>query len=300
VPQPGPVAAPLIGIAFIVVAQFVFVASDTIAKHLADEMSIVQVLWARYTFHALFLVAVTRPRAYRRLVWTRRPRLQIARSVSVLISSSAFYVALAYIPIATAGTISFTWPLLVTAMSVPLLGEKVGIRRWTAVCAGFVGVIVVMQPGAGILHWAVFMPLITALFYGLYQVLTRKVSGTDSPMTSLFYTAAVGALALNVAVPFYWTSPSLTEWVMMAGLGGCIVVGQFFVIRALALASASTLAPYGYVYLIGIALAGYLVFGNPPGLNTVIGGGIIAASGLFILFRERTLARQARDAGGTP
>lgn len=225
-------------------ASAMFVGSDSVAKHLAAEIAIVQILWARYTFHVLYLIALTKPRDYRRLIVSRAGALQFVRSFSILASSGCFYVALANIPLATAAAIGFTWPLVVTALSVPFLGERVGVRRWSAVVVGFAGALIIIRPGFGFVHWAALMPLGTALFYGIYQLCTRKVSRVDSPQTSLFYTAALGALLLNGSAPFYWQPPDAVGWMTMFGFGVLTILGQYFLIKALTLTPAAVLAPY--------------------------------------------------------
>ena len=155
--------APVAGIFFMLAASAVFVGSDSVAKHLSATFVVAQILWARYTFHLLYLAALTKPRDYRRLIATGAGRLQFVRSASILTSSLCFYVALKYIPLATAAAISFIWPLVVTALSVPLLGERVGIRRWLAVFVGLGGALVIIRPGFG------FFPLgrADAARYGL-------------------------------------------------------------------------------------------------------------------------------------
>ena len=287
--------APVAGILFMLAASAMFVASDSTAKYMSASFVVVQILWARYTFHLIYLTVLTKPRDYRRLVATGAGGLQFVRSFSILASSVCFYVALKYIPLATAAALSFTWPLVVTALSVLLLGERVGIRRWLAVVVGFGGAMIVIRPGFGIDHWAAFMPFGTALFYGLYQICTRKVSPVDSPQTSLFYTAVLGALVLNGVVPFYWQPPDATGWLLLLGLPVFSISGQYLIIRALTVTPAAVLAPYAYVYLVFAGFAGFLVFGDTPDGYTILGSVIITGSGLFIFFRERLAAHRARS-----
>ena len=287
--------APVAGILFMLAASAMFVASDSTAKYMSASFVVVQILWARYTFHLIYLTVLTKPRDYRRLVATGAGGLQFVRSFSILASSVCFYMALKYIPLATAAALSFTWPLVVTALSVLLLGERVGIRRWLAVVVGFGGAMIVIRPGFGIDHWAAFMPFGTALFYGLYQICTRKVSPVDSPQTSLFYTAVLGALVLNGVVPFYWQTPDATGWLLLLGLPVFSISGQYLIIRALTVTPAAVLAPYAYVYLVFAGFAGFLVFGDTPDGYTILGSVIITGSGLFIFFRERLAAHRARS-----
>ena len=285
--------APVAGILFMLAASAMFVASDSLAKFMSASFVVVQILWARYTFHLIYLTLLTKPRDYRRLIATGAGGLQFVRSFSILASSVCFYIALKHVPLATAAAVSFTWPLVVTALSVPLLGERVGFRRWMAVVVGFGGSLIVIRPGFGFDHWAAFMPFGTALFYGIYQICTRKVSPVDSPQTSLFYTAALGTLVLNGVAPFYWHTPDATGWLMMLGLAVFSISGQYLIIRALAVTPAAVLAPYAYVYLVFAGLAGFAVFGDKLDGYTIVGSLIITGSGLFVFFRERLVAHQA-------
>ena len=286
--------APLAGILFMLAASAVFVASDATAKYLSASFVVVQILWARYTFHLIYLTVLTKPRDYRRLIATGAGGLQFIRSFSILASSGFFYVALKYVPLATAAAVSFTWPLVVTALSVPLLGERVGFRRWLAVVVGFSGALIVIHPGFGFDQWEALLPLGTALFYGIYQIYTRKVSPVDSPQTSLFYTAALGALVLNGVAPFTWQTPDANGWLMLLGLAVFSISGQYLIIRALAVTPAAVLAPYAYIYLVFAAVAGFVVFGDKPDGYTIVGSLIITGSGLFIFFRERLVVHRAR------
>ena len=232
------------GIVLMLAAGFMFVLMDATAKHLAQTYSVTQVAWARYVFHM-----VTLPVLFGRHRWTavlRTPRLglQLARSVLLLASTFLFFLAVKFIPLADATAIGFVGPLLVTALSVPLLGERVGWRRWAAVIVGFAGVLVIIRPGFGMLHWAVVLPLLVAVCFALYQIGTRVLSRTDGWTTTLFYSASVGVVAMSAAVPFQWRTPDLAGWAAMAFLGLMGSLGHLAMIRAFAAAPASTLAPF--------------------------------------------------------
>jgi drug/metabolite transporter (DMT)-like permease len=228
---------------------------------------------------------------------TGRPGLQLVRSMLLLGSTFFFFLAVKFIPLASATAIGFVGPLLVTALSVPLLGETVGPRRWAAVAVGFVGVLVIIRPGPGMFsgtaHWAIALPLLVAVCFALYQISTRILSRTDSWTTTLFYSASVGAVVMSTLVPFHWRTPDLEGWAWMAVLGAIGGFGHSMMIKAFTAAPASSLAPFTYLQIIWSTAVGFLAFGDFPDGWTLLGAAIVAASGLYVLSRERRLRRGA-------
>lgn len=281
------------GILFMVTAGLSFVLMDATAKHLSQTYPVVQVVWARYLFHMLTLPLFLGGVRWAAVARTRRPGLQIARSVLLLASTFFFFLAVAFIPLATATSIGFVGPLLVTALSVPLLGETVGPRRWAAVIVGFAGVLIIIRPGPGMFgggaHWAMLLPLLVAVCFALYQISTRVLSRFDSWTTTLFYSASVGLVVMTALVPFHWRTPDLEGWAWMALLGAIGGFGHSMMIKAFAAAPASTLAPFTYLQLVWSTLIGWLAFGDFPDGWTLIGASIVAASGLYVLYRERRI-----------
>ena len=281
------------GILLMMLAGFLFVVMDTTAKYLSGTYPVAQIVWARYIFHLLTLPLLVGRGSWLAVLRTRRPGLQVLRSLFLLGSTFFFFLAVSYIPLATATAIGFVGPLLVTALSVPLLKEKVGVRRWAAVLIGFASVLVIIRPGAEVLHWAVFLPLLVAVCFALYQITTRILSTSDSSLTTLFYSGTAGAVVMTVLLPFQeWRTPDLQGWATMAFLGLAGSIGHFVMIRAFTHAPASSLAPFSYLTLVWATLTGFVVFGDLPDRWTVIGGVMLAASGLYVLYRERKL-RQA-------
>ena len=191
-------------------------------------------------------------------------------------------------PLADAYTITFTAPLLVTVFSIPWLGERVGWRRWSAVLAGFAGVLIVLRPGLGATHWALALPLIAALGFALYQILTRKVSAVpgESPLAMLFYLACVGTAIMTVLVPFFWQEVAPVDWLAMTAMGALGGLGHLILIRALTIAPASLLAPFVYSQIVWALVLGYLVFGDVPDRWMLVGCCVIVASGLYVFYRE--------------
>lgn len=227
-----------------------------------------------------------------RMVRTTRPALQLVRSSLLLFASALFVLALRYMPLADVITLNHSSPLLVTALSVPLLAEKVGWRRWAAVIVGFVGVLVVVRPGFTEMHWAVVLPLMTATAMAFYNISTRMLAATDSPMTTIFYTGLVGTLVSTLWVPFVWAVPDLWGWAGLVAMGVLGFVGHLAYIHAFRHAAPAFLAPMSYLGLAWGTLAGWALFGQLPDLGTFIGMGIIAGSGLYIIYRESIRRRQ--------
>ncbi len=220
--------------------------------------------------------------------------MQIGRSVLMLVSNMVFVMAIGRVPLATASAIGFTSPLIVTALSVPLLHESVGWRRWSAVLVGFAGALMVIRPGSGMHDPAVLLLLSSALAYALYQIATRWVGSHDNAATGIVFAALLGSLAMTFVLPFAWVMPhTLFDAALFCLLGVFGGVGHYLIIRAFQLGPAAVMAPLGYVELVGTATLGYLVFDNFPDLWTWIGAGVIIASGIYIAFRERR-RRQSR------
>ena len=274
-----------LGILLMMAGLALFTGGETIVKILAKDHEIAQIVWARYIFHALVTSTVFSRVNVFRLARTTRPRLHIARSALMLAATTLFFTSLRYLALADAIAISFVGPLLVTALSIPILKEQVGIRRWMAILVGFGGVLFIIRPGMGVMHWAAVLPLCTAVCYAFYQILTRIASRSDDTQTSLFWMSAFGVVVSSVAVPFFWTMPGPIEWVMMAALGTVYGLGHYLLIRGLEIAPASKLSPFLYTQIIWATLLGLVVFDQFPDGPTLIGGAIVIGSGLYIWWR---------------
>jgi drug/metabolite transporter (DMT)-like permease len=257
-------------------------------KLLTTNYPVVEIVWARFAGHFLTMVVVFLPSRGWRIFQAHRPAIQIARSFLLLGSTAFFVSAIGLVPLATASAIGFSSPIILTALSVPLLGESVGPRRWSAVLVGFVGVLVVVRPGSGLLAPATLLLLASSTCYALYQIATRRGGAHDSAETGIVYAALVGTIATSLLVPFAFEVPrSLTDALLFASLGVLGGVGHYFVIQAFRLGSAALLAPLGYLELVGTTTLGYLVFNSFPDSWTWAGGSLIVASGVYIAVRER-------------
>lgn len=270
------------------VAMFPFM--NAAVKLLTAHYPVMQIVWARFTGHLVVMLIVFLPRYGRRLLVTRRPAIQLGRSLLMLVSNLVFVIAIGRVPLATASAIGFTSPLLVTAMSVPLLGEHVGRRRWSAVLVGFAGALLIIRPGSGLASPAVLLLLVSAGCYALYQIATRWVAFYDGAATGIVFAALLGSLVMSLVLPFIFVPPkSLFDLALFVSLGLIGGAGHYLIIRAFQYGPAAVLAPLGYVELIGTTILGYLIFGNFPDDPTWAGAAIIIASGLYIALRERRL-----------
>ena len=277
----------LIGIALMCAAVASFSCLDATGKYLNHHMATSEVVWARYFFAFTLTLVFSNPVNRPGLMRTARPWVQVGRSALLLFSTALNLFALRWLQLDEALSIIFATPLLVAVLCVPLLGEHVGWRRWTAIIIGFCGVLVVARPGFGGLHPAALLSLGGTICYAVYVISTRVLSRTDSNETTQFYTNLVGAVGMTLIVPFIWTPPDSAMvgglMVLIGALGGG---GHYLLILAHRLAPASTLAPFIYTQIIWTTTLGFVVFGDVPHRWTIVGGLIVISSGLYLLHRE--------------
>ncbi len=265
-----------------------FAVMDTTAKYLSQTYPVPAIVWARYFAQALFMLVVLGPRLKLDLLRTQRPGLQLVRGVTLALATLLFFSALSLMPIAEAAAITFVSPLLLTALSVVLLRERVPPGAWFAVAAGFIGVLIIIRPGGAVFSPAALLPLATACCFAGYQIMTRQLAGVDSSFTTLFYAALVGTVLTSLVVPFYWHPPeTLLHGFLFVALGVLGAVSHFVLIRAFHHAPASVLAPFVYTQLVAVLLLGYVVFGEFPDGGSLAGMAIIVAAGVFIALRAR-------------
>src|SRR5262245_14344731 len=288
--------ARLTGIALMCGAVACFALLDTTAKYLNLYMTTLQVVWARYTGAFMFPFIVSNPWTRPGLTRTKRPLLQLVRSMLLLASTLCNFAALRYLQLDEAIALIFSTPFFVAALSGPILGEWVHWRRWTAIAVGFVGVLVVTRPGAGSFHPAALLSLSAALCYALYSIGTRILARTDSNETTLFYSNLVGFLALMPVVPFVWTTPGDPLVIaLMVATGAIGSFGHYLLIAAHRLAPAAVLSPFIYTEIVLVTALGFLVFGDVPNRFTLTGAAIVVGSGLHLLHRERKVRGNHRS-----
>jgi drug/metabolite transporter (DMT)-like permease len=272
---------------WLILASTVFLAcSDALAKYLSLTLPPIEIAWFRFLVFFVILIPVM-VRASPRVFRSTRPGLQVWRGVA-LVSSSVFFISgLRFLPIAEASATGFVAPLFVTALSIALLGEKVGFRRWAATMTGLIGVLIVVRPGSSAFHPAAILTIVSALGWASTLVITRMISGKDRAITTMAYSAITGLCLLTAMVPFAWVAPSWRDVFIAVGIGVASTTGQWIVVLAFRYADASVLAPFSYSQLVWVTILGIFIFGEVPDLWTVTGAAVIIGSGLYTAHRER-------------
>jgi drug/metabolite transporter (DMT)-like permease len=282
-------SAELRGIVLALCAMFMFGLMDGASKYLSTRYPTPQIIWLRYVFTIPMALAILAPRGLGRILRSARPGLQVLRSMLLVVEIGLVVWCFGRLPLADVHSVLALTPLAVTALSVPLLAERVGPRRWAAVGVGFMGVLIILRPGLGVMQPAALVALAAVLLYGLYQVLTRLVGRVDGAETSLLWQLGVGALMTSFVVPFAWRTPVPLHWplfVVVAALGG---VSHYLMIRALQLAPAAVIQPFTYTVLLWAVVIGYLGFGDLPDRWTLLGASAIVGAGLYTAIREHRL-----------
>ncbi|MFO6463066.1 DMT family transporter [Jannaschia sp. KMU-145] len=278
------------GIALMLLAYLLFSLTDTSVKWLSlAGLPALQLAFMRYATH---LALSTGPMMGRDHSGFTAPMplalAMLGRGALLAISTVCNFIGLAYLDLTVTAAIMFSSPIIVCALSVPLLGERVGRWRWSAILMGFAGVLIVVRPWSGDFHWAALSILTAATSFALYSIVTRKLAGVAAPRTMQLYAGLVGTVTLLPAAWWLWTPPATTlDWGLMIGLGAFAWLGHHFFGIAHGYAPSSVLMPFSYSFIIYLAVAGFLVFGTVPDAQTVIGACVIAAAGLVIWWRER-------------
>ena len=280
----------LTAIGLMALATMCFAVLDSSAKYLvvAEHVAVAQVTWLRFVGHVVFSAVVLWPLALRPSLRSAKPWLQIFRSGLMVVTTGFNFLALRYLQLDQTITIFFLTPLLVAALAGPLLGEWVGWHRMLAILAGFAGVLVVMHPGIGTVHWAMLLALIATLGYAFYNLATRYLAAFDPASVTQTYTPLAGVLLLAPFAVGVWHWPDgAGQWLLLASLGFWGGLGHWLLILAHRSAPAAVLAPFIYLGLIWMSAAGFLVFGDVPTEWTLAGAAIVILSGLYLLARER-------------
>ena len=290
----------LTGIGLMCVTMVCFACLDSTAKYLNHFMDTLEVVWARYTGGLLLALVLSNPVSRPAIMKTKRPWLQIGRSILLLGSTLLNFFALRWLQLDQATSILFATPFLVALMSGPILGEWIGWRRWVAICVGFAGVIVVTRPGFGGISPAALLSVASLCCYAFYIISTRVLARTDSSETTLFYSNLFGAVVMTMVVPFVWTTPD--RWLhvgLMLGMGALGSTGHYLLIIAHRVAPPVVLAPFMYTQLIWVIALGFLIFGDLPNHWTLAGAATVVASGLYLLHRERRVGKAVTATGAT-
>ncbi len=269
----------------ILLSGILLASHDGLSKYLTQLYPVFLVVWARYLAQVVLMLGMFAPRMGRRVFHTLRPWPQLLRGLSLVSVSIMFISGLRYIPLAEATAVIFLTPLMVTVASA-LLGEKVSHSQWLAVGVGLLGVMIIVRPGGALFTPAVLLPFGAAISFTVYQLLTRRLSGTDHPVTSNFLSSLVGFLVMSVLVTFNWRTPSVHDAVLMASLGLMAMSGHLVLTQAFRYASAASLAPFTYGQIVFAGIVGFIAFGHIPDVEAIAGMTVIIASGLCMAYMQ--------------
>jgi drug/metabolite transporter (DMT)-like permease len=281
-------------------AVTLFSCLDTTAKYLAGHMGVptAEIVWTRVVGQFLLMVLILGPGTIPELFKTRRLGLQLIRSLLMVSTTACNFIAVQYLRLDQTISITFLAPLLVAALAGPFLGEYVGWHRATAIVIGFLGILIGLRPGFSEVHPAFAVSLMAMVAYALFMLVTRKLSGVDAPLVTLFYALIAGVIGgAFFAIPQWVWPASAVEWLMLLTLGAFGGFGHFLLIHAYRLAPASSVSPFLYFQLLSMIGLGYVVFGDVPDHWSLIGSGIVIASGLYLVHRERIAHRESLAAG---
>ena len=279
---------PRLGIALMAAAMLIFAAQDGLSRHLAAEYNVMMVVMVRYWFFFVFVwaLAARAPGGLRGAAATAQPVLQIGRGVLLAAEICVMVAAFTVLGLVESHAVFACYPLLVAALSGPILGERVGILRWVAIACGFLGVLIILRPGFGVFSVYALVAFCSAVMFALYSLLTRYASRQDSAMTSFFWTGTAGAVAMTFAGIWYWEPMTAADWSLMAMLCVTGVAGHWTLIRCYDVAEASAVQPFAYLHFVFASAVGVFVFSEDLKVNVMIGAGLIVAAGLFTLWRE--------------
>ena len=284
------IACAVVGIAFM--ALF-----DAMAKFLGEGYHVVQLVFFRNFFSLLFVVLLLARSGGFGSLRSRHPVLHGLRAAFALGATFSFFIGLQFMPLAEAFALTFTGPIFITVLSIPVLGETVGPRRWTAVLIGFVGVIIMLRPGSEALRVEALLPLTAALCYAFVMLLSRKLSRREPVLSVLFWTTIIGTIVSGVALPFDWLTPTPRDWVLFILLGLLGTLTMWFMTLAYRHAPAAVVAPFDYTILLWGLLLGWVIWHELPDPEIWPGAVILNGCGLYITHRETRMARPAPEDG---
>ncbi len=277
---------PALGIALMLAGIAGFAVMDAIIKWMTADYSIIQVAALRSWFGLPLICLVVLRGGGLRLLKTSRPQVHVGRYLLVLGLTLSFFWALSQMKLVDAIAISFAAPIFITALSVPLLREAVGLHRWIAVGIGFVGVLVMLRPGVGVFQWASIVVLVSVFFYALLMITTRAFKSTENSATLMLYPQLGMSITGLLLAPFFWVTPGLADLGLFALAGFFGSIGVMCITQAFRLAPAAVITPFEYSALLWATLLGFLLWGDLPDLITLLGAAIVVASGLYIIYRE--------------
>ncbi len=278
-----------LGIVLMLCTTFVFAMQDGISQHLARNYNVLMVVMIRYWFFAAFVLTITARQAgsIRAAAATTQPRVQILRGALLALEICVMVLGFVYLGLVESHAVFASYPLLIAALSGPILGEQVGWRRWAAIGVGFCGILIILKPGIGVFNTAALIPFCSALLFAIYGLLTRYVARRDAAATSFFYTGTVGGAVMTVVGIWFWEPMTVPDWGWMTLLCMTGALGHWLLIKTYEVAEASAVQPFAYFQLVFGAILGITVFSEELRPNVAIGVAIVIAAGLFTLARER-------------
>ena len=281
-----------LGILLMIITTIVFASQDGLSKYLATEYNVYMVVMIRYWFFAAFVISMSSRRTggIKRVAKTKSPILQIFRSLILVAEMCITILAFTLLGLAETHAIFASYPLIIAMLSGPILGEYVGWRRWLAICVGFIGILIILNPGNGIFSPYALVPLAGAILFAIYGLLTRYVGQYDDSSTSFYWTGVVGSIAMTVIGLNFWDPVSRSDWSVLLLLSASGVVGHYLLIKCYEVAEASAVQPFAYLQLIWASMIGIIIFGEQITTNVLIGACIIVGAGLFTLWRERKVS----------
>ncbi len=278
-----------LGILLMSLTTLVFALQDGVSRHLAGEYNTYLVVMIRYWFFAVFVVSISARKSggLRAIAVTHFPKLQILRGVLLALEICVTVYAFTLLGLTETHAVFICYPLMIAALSGPVLGERVGWRRWLAIGVGALGVMVILQPGSGVFSLVAAVPLAGALMFAVYGLLTRFVAQKDDAQTSFFYTGVVGCVVMTGVGMFFWEPISGPDWIWMSILCVSGVFGHWLLIKTYEVAEASAVQPFAYLQLPFASAMGMMAFGETLRTNVAIGAAIVLGAGLFTWWRER-------------
>ncbi len=293
-----PVASRLTAVFLMLFAFFCFAGLDTSAKYAGAVLAPLQIVWMRFVTHSLVATAALRPWRSPARYRPRHTLLQLARAIFLLMATFSNFYAIRYLPLALTASIFFLSPFIVTALAGPFLGEWAGRRRWLAIAVGFIGALIIIRPGLEGFHPAMLLSLAAVSSYSVYVLLTRRLAVVETAESMILLPAVIAAIIMIPAGLIQWVAvPDLLHWSLLVATGIFGALGHWVFIKAHEAAPAPVLAPFVYSQLIWMTALGYFIFGDVPDRATMLGATVIVGSGLYLLYRERQVARAERRAG---
>ncbi len=277
------------GVWLMIITTLIFASQDGLSRHLAEATNTPMIVMIRYWFFALFVIAIARKQkgSIQAAAATTQPFLQALRGALLSLEIMVMVAGFVYLGLVESHAVFAVYPLLIGALSGPVLGEKVGWRRWTAIGVGFIGVIIILQPGSGVFSPYAIIPFVAALMFAVYGLLNRYVARKDDTATSFFWTGVVGGVVSSAIGIFFWEPLQGWDWALMLALCITGAAGHYTMIKAYEVAEASAIQPFAYFQLVFASAIGLLVFGETLRINVLLGVSLIVAAGLFTFWRER-------------